>query len=311
MAEKGNKSADVYGEQTVEEAFGATLKSNFAFMQQWEPVAQKGEDIEGVHQVRVAYRRLRSALVIYRKAMPRILTDSWGEEMRWAASELGPARDLDVFISEGLAPMAGKIPLPEGENKLLELAKEHRAQAYTRVQEMIQSQRYQNFKSGFSAWVAQKGWRGGEISQEVLSGFEKGVVRYAMKTLDKRVSSVLLTGQDMGRMSAEELHQLRIECKKLRYATEFFNSLFPAEEMAGFTLQLKGLQGLLGIMNDVAVLPGLLDTLLEGVQDKETLKYAGALIGWRLRQYEEVRGQLDGRWEAFAQQKLPWKGAKK
>ncbi|MBF0445929.1 MAG: hypothetical protein HQL68_10100 [Magnetococcales bacterium] len=59
-------------------------------------------------------------------------------------------------------------------------------------------------------------------------------------------------------------------------------------------------------MNDVSVMPGLIDGLLEGVKDVDTIKYAGAAIGWRAREYEEVRGELDARWTAFSSTAFPW-----
>ena len=98
---------------SINEAFAAILRHNFDDMLSWIPVAYNREDIEGVHQVRVALRRLRSAISVFRKAIPRSITDPWNEEMRWVAGEFGLTRDLDVLIDEGLEGVAGKIPMPK------------------------------------------------------------------------------------------------------------------------------------------------------------------------------------------------------
>ncbi|MBF0358753.1 MAG: CHAD domain-containing protein [Magnetococcales bacterium] len=299
-------SAAINANQTISEAFGVILRHNLEYMLSWADVAYAGDDIEGVHQVRVAFRRMRSALVLFRKAIPREITDPWGNEMRWIASELGPARDLDVFIDEGLNQMSGKIPLEAGEVKFKAIAVEHQAKAYERVRAMFDSERYKRFVSDFDAWLTNCGWFQEDMPSTVRSKLNTSIRIYAAKVLNKRVTKVLQTGEDKHNMTSEELHQLRIEGKKLRYATDFFSSLFDASSMANFNTHLKSLQGLLGTMNDVSVMPGLVEGLLDGVDDSDTNQYAGASIGWRAREYEEVRGELDKRWDAFASTAFPW-----
>lgn len=301
-----SKGIPLSRKQSTNQAFEGILQHNFNYMVGWAPVAYSREGIEGVHQVRVAFRRMRSALVLFRKAIPREITDSYGVEMKWIAGELGPARDLDVFIDEGLEAMAGKIPLVSGEKKMMDLAIQHRDRAYEKVRALMDGKRYQTFITGFEEWVKNHGWYQEEMPGATRKKLGHSVQTYAVITMKKRLSKVLLAGERLEEMSDEELHQLRIECKKLRYATEFFNALFDKESMGRFTLQLKGVQGLLGVLNDVAVMPGLLDSLLEGVDDPEVIQYAGALIGWRARQFEEVRGLLSGHWSVFSRTAIPW-----
>ncbi|MBF0308430.1 MAG: CHAD domain-containing protein [Magnetococcales bacterium] len=293
-------------ELSTEEAFGQILAANFQFMLEWAPIAYEGKDIEGVHQVRVALRRLRSAVVVFRKAIPRTISDPWGEEMRWAAGELGTARDLDVLISEGFAVMKDKIPLPEGEAKLLDIAKAKREQGYERVRAMFDSERYTAFREGFDQWLEQRGWYQADLEGVVREKMRASILRFAVKILGNRFGTVIGAGQDIGTLSTTELHQLRIECKKLRYATEFFTPLFNKKSMSDFNVHLKGLQGILGIMNDVTVTHHLMESLLDGVADHETLLYAGALVGWRSRQYQELRGNLGPAWATFVSAPAPW-----
>ncbi|MBF0454910.1 MAG: CHAD domain-containing protein [Magnetococcales bacterium] len=301
-----NKAAPILAKQTISEAFGVILRHNFDYMLSWVPAAYDGKDIEGVHQVRVAFRRMRSALVLFRKAVPREITDSWGEEMKWIASEMGPARDLDVFIDEGLEQMAGKIPLESGEEKFVVIAHAHRAKAYERVRAMFDGDRYKSFVKNFDIWLNEFGWFQEDLSPAVRAKLNTTIRLYAAKTLNKRVTKVLQAGERKNEMSIDELHQLRIEGKKLRYASNFFSPMFEGEGMDSFNAHLKSLQGLLGTMNDVSVMPGLIQGLLDGVDDVETHQFAGAAIGWRAREYEEVRGELESRWDAFAGTAFPW-----
>ena len=101
------------------------------------------------------------------------------------------------------------------------------------------------------------------------------------------------------------MHLLRIACKRLRYAAEFFRPLFA--DMDAFIGHLKQRQDLLGVMNDVAVMHHLLETLWAGESDPETLQYAGALVGWRTRQYYEIKNSFNDRWAEFIEADQPWR----
>ncbi|MFZ1575815.1 MAG: CHAD domain-containing protein, partial [Chromatiaceae bacterium] len=122
-------SAPVTPSQNVSKAFATIMAHNYDFIVAWEDKAKNGEDIEGVHQMRVAIRRLRSALSLFRAAIPKEASKPWSDEMRWIVGELGLARDLDVFIDEGLTHAAPHLPLPGAEG-LNCVARLRRARAY-------------------------------------------------------------------------------------------------------------------------------------------------------------------------------------
>lgn len=85
---------------------------------------------------------------------------------------------------------------------------------------------------------------------------------------------------------------------------EFFVPLFAG--MEDFVAHMKKLQDLLGIMHDVAVTPALVDGLLEGEDNHLVYRYAGVVIGWRAREYYDLKGTFQNRWEEFAQAPVPW-----
>lgn len=293
-------------QQSVEEAFGLILRHDFDHMLQWVPFAHARKDIEGVHQVRISLRRMRSAFAVFRKAIPKSMTDPWNLEMQWIASEMGLARDLDVFVDEGLGVMAGKIPLIFGEKKLMAIALTNRDQAYDRVREVLDSDRYGVFVQKFDAWVRIKGWFQVDMPAAARVKLTKSIHGYATKVLNRRLAKVLEAGERMGEMNDEALHQLRIECKKFRYALEFFADLFEPTEVTGYIPHLKALQGILGTMHDVAILPTLIQKLLVGESHAEVFQYAGAAIGWRAREYGEAREKLTARWGALVYMQPPW-----
>jgi CHAD domain-containing protein len=69
---------------------------------------------------------------------------------------------------------------------------------------------------------------------------------------------------------------------------------------------MKGLQDLLGVMNDVAVTRGLLDDLLGQSREHDVLVYAGGLIGWRTCEFRHLLERFDEYWEEFVEAKHPW-----
>lgn len=290
----------------VGDAFGLILRNDLKAMLAWAPIAYANSDIEGVHQVRIALRRLRSALSTFAKAMPQNMCSSWSEEVRFFASALGPTRDLDVFINESLIPILGKTPFTQGEKMLLAQATARREQLYTEVQRTLDSPRYQTFVKDFSQWLEMRGWFQVDMPAKHRIKLTRSVRDFAAITLEKRFNKAFIMGENLALMTDEDLHELRIECKKIRYTTEFFSSLFPDNNLKSFIRNLKAIQNILGLMNDVAILPNTLNTLLNGTTDPDVLRFSGAVLGWRTREYDDMRHHLHNRWSDFVASEKPW-----
>ncbi len=69
-----------------------------------------GHDIEGVHQMRVALRRLRSALKLFNQILHQQIAENILQDLIWITNTLGTARDIDVFISQTLPPIMAQMP---------------------------------------------------------------------------------------------------------------------------------------------------------------------------------------------------------
>lgn len=303
MSKKSKTPAPITPQQSVSEAFQTILRHNFDYLTEWEGAARNWDDTEGVHQTRVAFRRMRSAFSAFRSAVPRAVSRDWSEELRHLASQLGMARDLDVFIDEGLGAIEGKLTL-RGRDRLLQIAQEHRRTAYDDVNAMLDGARYAGFKRDFPAWLDEKGWEQGELKGKHRETLESNVLPFARGLLDGLERKVLEAGHHADRESAKDMHSLRIECKKLRYAAEFFSPVI--DGLDEFIGHMKRLQDLLGIMNDVSVMQHLLDTMLADVTDHEVLEYAGGLVGWRTCEFYNLADTFDDRWEEFTNARHPW-----
>ena len=129
-------SIPIAGDSTIEESLVRVLMGNLSGVKNWAPVALDGEDIEGVHQMRVCIRRMRSALTVFQSAVPKKVTKSFSKEMRWAAKALDRARDLDVYLEENFSSRE------KGNRKRLrKVAEKHRKHAYKKVENLIRGKR--------------------------------------------------------------------------------------------------------------------------------------------------------------------------
>ena len=303
MPTKSKVAAPITSDANVSEAFAIILEHNYHYLVEWEGTARDWNDIEGVHQFRVTIRRMRSALSLFRSAIPKSASLYWSDEMRWVAGELGLARDLDVFIDEGLTHTS-RLPL-KGAEQLKQLAMNRRAQVYEeQVRPMLDSKRYAQFKEGFRDWYHERRWESAELTKKQHSNQNMPVIPFARALLDKQERQVLSAGSHVDRNKADDMHRLRIECKKLRYAAEFFRPLFAG--MDTFISHMKGLQDLLGLMNDIAVMHKLLGELTAAEHDPLTLIYVGGLVGWRTCDFYHMLDSFDGYWEEFTEAKHPW-----
>ena len=238
------------------------MRTNLATTKDSEPVVLAGEDPEGIHQMRVSLRRMRSALVVFRPAIPRKITRSFFKEMRWAAKTLDRARDLDVYIAENLSSKGTKL-----EGKMRKLAMKHRETAYDQVTDFIHGERYTKFGDEFRHWLETQGWRV-DLSDEQREVLEGNVIPFASEVLDRQRTRVLDDGSDIESLDSEALHQLRIDCKKLRYAAEFFAPLY-GDLMKDFIGHLKSLQDLLGTLHDTAVMPEPAERPVKGQEESK------------------------------------------
>jgi CHAD domain-containing protein len=297
------KSVSIKPKQTVEDAFEQILRTDLESVYQWTPVALAGKDVEGVHQMRVALRRMRSALTVFRPAIPRKITAPLARKMRWAALQLDRARDLDVYIEDNLS---GRKLRPS-ERKIRKIALQHRKVTYDQVRDFIHGKRFNALERNLSKWLDSRGW------QKQLQGKRKKMVRgrvgpFAAGVLESHRAQILEHGKGIQNLDNEALHQLRIDCKKLRYATEFFSPLY-GKHMATFTSHLKGLQDLLGTLHDCVVMSGLQKDLLKGKNNPKLNRLSGKLEARRMREACDLKKILKGRWNAFAQAKRPWRAS--
>ncbi len=294
---------------SIDDAFQHILRQDSEYTKQWLPVAYNREDIEGLHQARIGLRRMRSALSIFRRVIPREHLMAMGMEMRWLAHAFTMARDVDVFVTETLQDeeVMKKVECKEGIKKVRAIAEARCARGYEKVRATLDGERYKNFEKNFTDWLENKRWREG-MDEAALAKLDRPVETFAQKMMSRRFFRIFSSGAQLGMTSDHELHQVRIRIKKVNYASVFFTPLFNEQGMNAFTAIVKRVQSCLGTINDVAVMNDLIQAILEeekGV-DWDVKKALKEMISLRRKQAKKAKKSLPDCWRDMTALKLPW-----
>jgi inorganic triphosphatase YgiF len=270
-----------------------------------------GADPEYLHQARVALRRLRSAFSLFRRAFPRAAYEDVLLELRWLGRQLGPARDWDVFVLEMLPRVARAFGDDAGMQSLTLRAAALRAAAGGQAIEAIASRRCTALLLGLNALFLRQPWLA--LDDEAAAALRALPLReYVAGVLSRRQRKVMKLGRHHAQLDAAGLHGLRIEIKKLRYAAEFFATLFERKPVRAHTAALADLQELLGTLNDAATVERLCTALREGVgasgnaAEPQLLEAIGAVRGWAAATARDHLEQLPPAWKRFRGAETFW-----
>jgi CHAD domain-containing protein len=203
----------------------------------------------GIHQTRVALRRLRAAFGLFKSAVDGPVVRALSAEAKWLAGECAPARDLHVFLNEtvdDVPPIVRRIG-----NRL---AKTHLERART----ALAGARFEGFHRQLDAFVGLSP----ASTHERLDEFARSV-------LDKRHDKVAKRGRKLGSLDERRLHRLRIAIKKLRYAADFLRPAFASPLAKPYIEATARLQGALGALNDRAVAAYVLADLATAARPSE------------------------------------------
>ena len=293
---------------SVDQAMVAIFESCFS---QWlanQAAAIDGRDPEGVHQLRVALRRLRSALAIFKKLIPDDELTWLKADARQAIGALGPARDWDVFQAELLAPV---IEARLGDAGLIALRTRARARGragYRRARRHLEGPDYTRFVLRFGEWLERRAWRQ-EGESERNKRLDRPIADFAGKLLEKRHKTVLDKGRHFANLTVDKRHELRIALKKFRYSMGFVKPLFEKARIKPFHVKAKALQDDLGLLNDVAIAQTLLADLLARPGKQDIRAAAGVVIGWHAHAVAAIEPDIRRDWKAFVTAQPFWRKA--
>jgi len=207
-------------------------------------------DSEFLHDFRVAVRRTRAGLSQIKGILPAHINAYYADFFSWLGQVTGPTRDLDVYL---LNFDSYKNSLPDSIKDDLDplydflLNKQQKAQK--ELAKKLQSSKCLSALSEWEEYLKEPSFKMALEPNAKLT-----IEELADRRIWKIFNRVLQEGEAIsGSSPAETLHDLRKSCKKLRYLMEFFQSLYPEQQIKHLIKNLKGLQEVLGDFQDYAV----------------------------------------------------------
>ncbi len=252
---------------TVSDAARLSVSARTAEVVVLVPLAahQAWSDIEHVHQLRVATRRADAVLRVYKKVFPERHADRVAGLLRAVRNAAGPARDLDVFLQR-----LRKENAPAGLLGRLEAQRDAAQDNILRVEAKLRG------GEKLVRRLAKLNRKTPDKTKRAKRAGRKLLLDWAPTQLARGVEQFAQTLPD-GLATAEQLHQFRIEGKRLRYSLEALAAGLPESvREQGYPL-LKAAQGRLGKVNDHAAAAERLTDWLEGATPDER-EFLGTLI---------------------------------
>ncbi|MCL4507235.1 MAG: CHAD domain-containing protein [Chloroflexi bacterium] len=218
----------------------AVLRRHFAAMLVREPGVRFGESVRDVHQMRVATRRLRAAMSLFRDFLPE-RANRMREELGWFASALGALRDHDVMIKqvEGWAAEGGGGTPQSAFQAVAALLRQQRATAQQRLLAVLDSRRYERLVSAFTRFLKKP--------DELPDAAGTPARATAPALIRRRYRKTRKLGDQLTAESPPaEYHRARIAAKRLRYSLEFVARLYgkPAKRALSCMVALQNMLGL-------------------------------------------------------------------
>lgn len=251
-------------------------------------------DTEFLHDYRVSLRKVRSVISLFKGVYSEATTLLLKEEFAEIMQCTGRLRDLDVYLLDkdnyfALVPSSTH----EGLNILFECFEKERATQHQEVCANLASKTYKKrIKKLHKSFTQQ--------SLELGPKSDSASLPFACKLILKRYNKVCAIARSIDASTADEIvHELRIQCKKLRYLMEFFTPLFPKKHIKGLIKELKVLQDNLGRFNDYSVqqlslATFLSDNVIKGSRGLKVAEAIGALTAMlNVRQQKERNLVMD------------------
>jgi triphosphatase len=279
--------------------------------------ATKNRNLEALHQMRVALRRLRAAISLFSHVVSDDQVNTIKTELRWLGQETGPARDLDMLFIEVLKPLRKQHADEPGLVSVCRMFARKRLKCYRRAQDAIQSARFHALVLDVAEWVEAGPWSMSENPQ-LRACRDMSIEIYAAEQLSRRRRRIRRRGANIGDLSPEQLHSLRIQVKKVRYAAEFFSSVYQNKKAANryekVLSSLMQLQNGLGGFNDIMTRAKLCSDIIvspgRGVsaeQNRRRAFAAGLIIGDQNAKLQQFLDRARRAYSRFANLKIFWK----
>ena len=252
---------------------------------------------EAVHQMRVAVRRARSAITVFRPAIASPALHQASQHLKTLGGQLGPTRDWDVCVTETLPEVMAALPDHPTLAALDKACERRRRESRLALVDYLSSPAFRVLTTEL-AWLAAAGdWLPSADPTTDLRAF-------AAQVLHRRARKVVVAGRKFESLDIPALHAMRLRAKRTRYAAEVFAPLFSGRHAPRYLRRLARLQQALGVLNDGAVADGLLGEL-GGARGRHA-HASGIVTGFIAYRGASIRPSIEAAFEKFRRTEPFW-----
>ena len=273
---------------TATDAFRRIIDNTLGHFMANHPAAASG-DIEGVHQMRIAIRRARAALLLFKPQLEPRASARLTDALRQLGRVFGEARDWDVFCTDMLHSAEAGGVARSWLDLLRQPAEAQRIAAHARVAAELEAPLLTSTVLGLQAWDIASNVPLGDLAPDLMA------------SLDQKVRH---RGRHIAKLDDEGLHKLRKSLKKLRYGLEFLTPLLKEKDTRRYLHRSKALLKHLGALNDAVVAVKLAEQL-GGERQPELAPAVSALAEWTAGRRNKVRQHIENTWANLLDEQLP------
>ena len=242
------------------EAFAAIAHGCLRQMMLNAPAFENGHEIEAVHQTRVAIRRLRAALALFRPLIADAVFPRLAADLKWLSNHLGATRDIDVLLTETVQPAIAREPDAPGLAELAAFIALRQTASRKILREAMNSPRCRKLLLNLVLWVEDGPWRRKALAVGEEPESLQSLLSRRLRSSRKKLAA---KGEHLEALPEAELHDLRIRAKKLRYQAAFFDALAnegrAAKRYRSFVNALERIQESLGTVHDAEATAAFLE----------------------------------------------------
>ena len=266
----------------------------------------KSNDPEGIHQLRVAIRRTRAAFSIIRRHVAKGLDVRVARDLRSLQQKLGGAREWDVLVEETLKFAPNRLLSAPFSAHLGRIVKTKRAEGHKQAHAALQDHHCTDLLLRLAYWIDVELNSGQGRSQkrtQIADTLATPAAKFAAQVIQDCHRKARKLGKKIRTIDPTKLHRLRILIKKLRYATDFFGSLWPHRRTKKYLSALRDLQQALGTFHDTTVAVNLIASLAaDGGADVKV--GVERITDWLASEQRRKRKELIALWGKFTKRRL-------
>jgi len=287
-------------DDVMAEAGRKILLAEFVKMLAQEADSRTGEDIESVHDMRVAIRKMRSLFRLLSPYYKRSISP-FKTELRHLAWTLGAVRDLDVLIEDIRAyQLKLKAAKQADIQQAIDVLDQQRQKAREELVELLDSRLYRRLIKDFSKFLLTEGEGAKSLPKDEVTPVQ---VRHILPIIIyHRLAAVRSYDAVLAEADSATLHALRIEFKQLRYTLSLFGEVL-GPQTSEYIDSIKALQDCLGHLNDAVVARAYLNEFLNDNPVKALTDYINSIEA----KESDLKVQLNELWQLFNTRKIQQK----